>query len=287
MIILDKIKQIGNMVMSIFGFRKEKSLNPASTELTHDEEQGMIEGKNIPKSIIDKTIKAFYTSKSQVLDASGVSQEKAKKINQLLDRVYDELPTEDAKKDLKKTRDLYITGLESEMNNPLAYIPEEYKPEVDKLERTQKDKLYSDILERDNSHRLYVIKAVLGSEAIKDQSFFSLKEQYIDELINNVGMKVILKALEINESGDIKMNSQMIHNKFNKLDALGRRQLISEIISYSQQQQQQQQQPRHNFVKEWYSTEKPPDEIDQEAQTYGNDNSSNTIIPEDLGDEPK
>ena len=281
MIILDKIKQIGNMVMSIFGFRKEKSLNPASTELTHDEEQGMIEGTNIPKSIIDKTIKEFYNSKSKLL-ALDVSQETAQTINQLFDRVSEELPTATARDTFRKARKLDITGLEPEMNNPLAYIPGEYNPEVDKLQREQRDKLVSDILERDKSHRLYVINVVLGSEAIEDQSFFSLKEQYIDELINNVGMEVTLKALEIDESGDITINSQMIHNKFNNSDALGRRQLISEIISYSQQQQQQ---PKHNFVKEEYRTEKSPDEIDQEAQyTAGNDMSSSTTIDEDLGD---
>ena len=82
MSVLDKIKQIGKKAMSIFRFRKEKSLNPASTELTHDEEQGMIEGTNIPKSIIYKTIKAFYNSKSEVSDASSVSQEESKRINE-------------------------------------------------------------------------------------------------------------------------------------------------------------------------------------------------------------
>ena len=161
MSVLDKIKQIGKRAMSFFRLRKEKSLSPASTELTHDEEQGMIEGTNIPKRIINETIGKFYNSKSKVSDASGVSQEESKRINQLLDSVSKELPTPEARGSFSEARKLAITGLETEMNNPLAYIPEEYKPEVDKLQREQRDKLVSDILERDKSHRLYVINAVL------------------------------------------------------------------------------------------------------------------------------
>ena len=278
---LDSLKKIAEIIRGIFGSRKNKTLNPASTELTHDEEQGMREGTNIPKSIIDKTIKAFYTSKSQVLDASGVSQEESKRINQLLDSVSKELPTPEARGIFSEARKLDITGLEPEMNNPLAYIPGEYKPEVDKLQREQRDKLVSDILERDKSHRLYVIRAVLGSEAIEGQSFSSLKKKYIDAYIDLEGEN-IYGCFGIDRT-EPNADSVIIHNLFNT-SAIARRQYISKIIGYSQQQQQQ---PRHNFVKEGYSNEKPPDEIDQEAQTYGNDNSSNTIIPEDLGDEPK
>ena len=277
---LDSLKKIAEKIRGIFGSRKNKTLNPASTELTHDEEQGMIEGTNIPKSIIDKTIKAFYTSKSQVLDASGVSQEKAKKINQLFDRVYEELPTPEARGIFSEARKLAITGLETEMNNPLAYIPEEYKPEVDKLQREQRDKLVSDILERDKSHRLYVINAVLGSEAIEDQSLSSLKKKYIDAFIDLEGEN-IYGCFGIDRT-EPHADSVIIHNLFDT-SAIARRQYISKIIGYSQQQQQQ---PKHNFVTKGYRTEKSPDEIAQEAQnTAGKDKSSSTTtIDEDLGD---
>ncbi len=275
-------KKIGGIFSSIFGSRKNKTLNPASTELTRDEEQGMIEGTNIPKSIIDKTIEKFYKSKSKVLDASGVSQEESKRINQLLDSVSKELPTPEARGIFSEARKLAITGLEPEMNNPLAYIPEEYKPEVDILERTQKDKLDSDILERDKSHRLYVINAVLGSEAIEDQSFSSLKKRYIDAFIDLEGENVY-RYFGIDRT-EPHADSVIIHNIFNT-SAMARRQYISEIMGYSQQQQQQQQ-PRHNFVKKWYSTEKSPDKIDPEAKNIaGNDMSSRTTIYENLGDD--
>ena len=236
--------------------------------------------KNIPKRIINETIGKFYNSKSKVSDASGVSQEESKRINQLLDSVSKELPTPEARGSFSEARKLAITGLETEMNNPLAYIPEEYKPEVDKLQREQRDKLVSDILERDKSHRLYVINAVLGSEAIEDQSFSSLKKKYIDAFIDLEGEN-IYGCFGIDRT-EPNADSVIIHNLFNT-STIARRQLISKIIGYSQQQQQQ---PKHNFVTEGYRTKKSLAEIAQEAQnTAGDDMSSRTTIHEKLGDD--
>lgn len=243
MSVLDKIKQIGKKAMSFFRFRKEKSLNPASTELTHDEEQGI--------------------------------QEKAKKINQLFDRVYEELPTEEAKRNFQITRNMSITGLESEMNNPLAYIPKQYE-----YDSQYEDKLYTEIKTRDKSYRLNVITAVLESEAIEGQSFSSLKKKYIDAYIDLEGEN-IYGCFGIDRT-EPNADSVIIHNIFNT-SAMARRHYISEIMGYSQQQQQQ---PRHNFVKAEYSTEKSPDKIDPEAQnTAGNDMSFRTTIHENLGDD--
>lgn len=280
---LNKIaKKIGDIFSSIFGSRKNKTLNPASTELTHDEEQGMIEETNIPKSIIDKTIKEFYNSKSKLL-ALDVSQETAQTINQLFDRVYEELPTEEAKKNFQITRNMRITGLESEMNNPLAYIPGEYK-----LDRKQTNSLYTTIIEADKSYRLNVITAVLGSEAIEGQSFSSLKKKYIDAYIDLEGENIY--AYFGIDRTEPNADSVIIHNIFNT-SAMARRQYIIELMEYSQQQQrrqqqQQQQKPKPNFVKEVYRTKKSHNEIAQEAKnTAGKDKSpSTTTIDEDLGD---
>ena len=228
MIILDIIKQIGNIVKSFWGFRKEKSLNPASTELTHDEKQEMPRGTDIRERIVDETIKAFYTSESEVLAASGVSQEKAKKINQLLNSVLEELPTDIARKRFNEARNFYITGLEREMNNPLAYIPEKYKPEVDKLDMTQKDELFTDIIKRDRSYRLNVLASILGSNALNSEQLSLLREQYIDAYINLEGENVYryfgIDRTEPNADSDI------IHKKFDT-SAVAIREYISAISS--------------------------------------------------------
>ena len=273
MIILDKIKQIGNMVMSIFGFRKEKSLNPASTELTHNEEQEMTRGTDVRERIIDETIKAFYTSKSKILAASGVFQEKAQTINQLFDRVYEALPTEEAKRNFQKTRNMYITGLESEMNNPLAYIPTELKSKVVNLDSRKKDNVSADdIIAKDRSYRLNVITAVLGSEAIEDPSFSSLKEQYIDAYIDLEG-KNLYSYFDIDRT-EPNADSAIIHEIFNT-STVARRQFIIEIGKMSCGKETEK-----NFVQQNYSI--TGNNIDPRDTYRKDDNDDHKVTNNDI-----